>query len=31
MLFPSLRKVNQLSERELLGADAEAATAEPRH
>jgi MFS family permease len=31
LMFPSLRKVNQLSERELLGADIEAATAEPRH
>ena len=30
-MFPSLRKVNQLSEHELLGADQEAATAEPRY
>ncbi len=30
-MFPSLRKVNRLSEHELLGADQEAATAEPQH
>ena len=30
LMFPSLRKVNRLSEDELLGADQEAATAEPQ-
>ncbi len=30
LMFPSLRKVNRLSEQELLGADEEAATAEPQ-
>ena len=31
LLFPSLRNVNQLSERELLGAEQETATAEPQN
>ena len=31
MLFPSLRKVDRLSENELLGAEQEAATAEPQN
>jgi MFS family permease len=31
LLFPSLRKVDQLSEHELLGAEQEAATAEPQN
>jgi hypothetical protein len=30
LMFPSLRKVNRLSEDELLGANQEAATAEPQ-
>jgi hypothetical protein len=30
-MFPSLRKVNRLTEHELLGADHETATAEPQH
>jgi MFS family permease len=30
LMFPSLRKVKRLSERELLGADEESATAEPQ-
>lgn len=31
LLFPSLRRVNRLSENELLGAEQEAATAEPQN